>query len=162
MRSLLDRMVDGVLALILGAMTVLVFASVVLRYVLNSPVTWSEELASLLFAWITFVGAFVGFRSRSHIAIDTLVVFLPPRVRRDMNRCVEVVVLAILGLFVWQGVRLCLTTWGLEFPALEISRGYLYLSLPVGASLMIIALVGQWRRTSANAHEREPARRGRP
>jgi TRAP-type C4-dicarboxylate transport system permease small subunit len=162
MRSLLDRIVNGVLALILGAMTVLVFASVVLRYVLNSPVTWSEELASLLFAWITFVGAFIGFRSRSHIAIDTLVVFLPPGVRRDMNRCVDVVVLAILGLFVWQGVRLCLTTWGLEFPALEISRGYLYLSLPVGASLMIIALLGQWRRTSETTREREPVRRGRP
>lgn len=145
MRSLLDRIVGGVLALILGVMTVLVFASVVLRYVLNSPVTWSEELASLLFAWITFVGAFVGFRSRSHIAIDTLVVFLPRSVRRVIERVVDAVVLCVLGLFVWQGVRLCVTTWSLEFPAMEISRGYLYLSLPLGATLMIIALVEQRR-----------------
>ena len=145
MRSLLDRVVGGVLALILGVMTILVFASVVLRYVMNSPVTWSEELASLLFAWITFVGAFVGFRSRSHIAIDTLVVFLPRTARRAIGRMADVVVLCVLGLFVWQGVRLCVTTWGLEFPAMEISRGYLYLSLPLGASLMIVAVVEQWR-----------------
>ena len=153
MSGFLDRIVSGVLALILGAMTVLVFASVVLRYVMNSPVTWSEELASLLFAWITFVGAFVGFRSRSHIAIDTLVVFLPPPVRRAIGRMVDVVVLCVLGLFVWQGVRLCVTTWGLEFPAMEISRGYLYLSLPLGAALMIVAVVEQWsaerRKTGA-------------
>ncbi len=161
MCSLLDRIVNGVLALMLGAMTVLVFASVVLRYVMNSPVTWSEELASLLFAWITFVGAFVGFRSRSHIAIDTLVVFLPSPVRRAIARMVDVVVLGVLGLFVWQGVRLCTTTWGLEFPAMEISRGYLYLSLPLGAALMIAAVVERWRDarrmiSSGTAHGRLP------
>jgi len=162
MTTLLDRIVGGVLALILGAMTILVFASVVLRYVLNNPVTWSEELASLLFAWITFVGAFVGFRAHSHIAIDTLVVFLPKQVRQGIGRCVDVVVLLVLGLFVWQGVRLCLTTWGLEFPAMEISRGYLYLSLPVGASLMIVAILGRWCRGREVAGAGDASQRSRP
>ena len=151
MRSFLDRIVGGVLALILGSMTVLVFASVVLRYVLNSPVTWSEELASLLFAWLTFVGAYVGFRARSHIAIDTLVVFLPRRARCAIGRVVDVTVLCVLGLCVWQGARLCLTTWGLEFPAMEISRGYLYLSLPLGATLMIVAIIEHWRDSRRTA-----------
>jgi len=151
--TLLDRIVGGILALILGAMTILVFGSVVLRYVLNSPVTWSDELASLLFAWITFVGAFVGFRSRSHIALDTLVVFLPQEVRRGIARVVDGVVLVVLALFVWQGVRLCNTTWSLEFPAMEISRGYLYLSLPVGATLMIVAVL-EHRREGRAARRR--------
>jgi TRAP-type C4-dicarboxylate transport system permease small subunit len=142
-----------VLALILGSMTVLVFLSVVLRYVLNNPVTWSEELASLLFAWLTFVGAYVGFRSRSHIAIDTVVVFLPKTLRHGIAGVVDAVVLGILGLFMWQGVRLCLTTWGLEFPALEISRGYLYLSLPVGAALMAVAIV--LRRSQGRPEDRK-------
>jgi len=162
MRSLLDRLVSGVLALILGGMTVLVFASVVLRYVLNSPVTWSEELASLLFAWLTFVGAYVGFRSRSHIAIDTLVVFLPETLRQGIARVVDVIVLGVLGLFVWQGAGLCLTTWGLEFPAMEISRGYLYLSLPVGATLMIVAIAKRWCEGRSRGREAEAAPGGRP
>ncbi|MBP1778898.1 MAG: Tripartite ATP-independent periplasmic transporter, DctQ component [candidate division NC10 bacterium] len=162
MRSLLDRTVNGVLALVLGAMTVLVFASVVLRYVLNSPVTWSEELASLLFAWITFVGAYVGCRSRSHIAIDTLAVFVPLPVRRAIGHVVDVVVLCVLGLFVWQGVQLCITTWGLEFPALEISRGYLYLSLPLGASLMIVAVVEHWRDARRTPGSDDASRERRP
>jgi len=162
MRSLLDRLVSGVLALILGGMTVLVFASVVLRYVLNSPVTWSEELASLLFAWLTFVGAYVGFRSRSHIAIDTLVVFLPETLRQGIARVVDVIVLGVLGLFVWQGAGLCLTTWGLEFPAMEISRGYLYLSLPTGATLMIVAIVTRWCEGRSGGREAEAVPGGRP
>ena len=79
MRTLIDRLVGWGLAVCLGAMTCIVFVSVVFRYVLNSPLTWSEELASLLFAWLTFIGAYVGFRTRSHISIDTLMIFLQSR-----------------------------------------------------------------------------------
>ncbi|HSB71018.1 MAG TPA: TRAP transporter small permease [Candidatus Methylomirabilis sp.] len=140
----MDRIVGWGLAACLATMTGVVFVSVVFRYVLNSPLSWGEELASLLFAWITFVGAFVGFRSRSHIAIDTLVVFLPGRVRQGLARLVDAAVLLLIGLFVWQGMGLCLRTWSLEFPAMEISRGYLYLSLPVGACLMGVAVVEAW------------------
>ena len=141
MRSVLDRIVGGLLALIMGGMTILVFSSVVLRYVLNSPVTWSEELASLLFAWLTFVGAYVGFRTHSHIRIDTLTMLLPPGVRSGLRRAVDAGVLLVLSVFVWQGFSLVTTTWSLEFPAMEISRGYLYLSLPIGACLMLVAIL---------------------
>jgi TRAP-type C4-dicarboxylate transport system permease small subunit len=141
MRSVLDRIVGGLLALIMGGMTVLVFSSVLLRYVLNSPVTWSEELASLLFAWLTFVGAYVGFRTHSHIRIDTLTMLLPAGTRSGIRRTVDAGVLLVLGVFIWQGVSLVATTWSLEFPAMEISRGYLYLSLPIGACLMLVAIL---------------------
>ena len=53
MPNLLDRLVGWALAACLGMMTCIVFVSVVFRYVLNSPLSWTEELASLLFAWLT-------------------------------------------------------------------------------------------------------------
>jgi TRAP-type transport system small permease protein len=162
MRTPLDRAVNWALATALGAMTTIIFVSVIFRYVLNRPLAWTEELASLLFAWVTFVGAFVGFRSRSHIAIDTLAVFLPGAARRAIQRVADVIVLCVLGLFVWQGTRLCLTTWGLEFPAMEISRGYLYLSLPLGATLMIVAMVEHWRDSRRALGADDAPQAGRP
>ncbi len=145
MGRLLDRLMQGVLALLLGSMTLLVFVSVVRRYVLNNPMTWSEECAQMLFAWLTFLGAYVGFRSRSHIIIDTLLIYLPLPLRRALSRFVDLCVLALLLLMVWEGFSLAQTTWSLEFPAMEISRGYLYLSLPVGAVLMVLAILLSWR-----------------
>jgi TRAP-type C4-dicarboxylate transport system permease small subunit len=145
MQTLIDRLVGWALAGCLGAMTCIVFVSVVFRYVLNSPLAWTEELASLLFAWLTFVGAYVGARFRSHIAIDTVVIFLPASLRQVLARVVDVGALLLLAVFVWQGVRLTITTWSLEFPAMEISRGYLYASLPVGACLMGLAIFQRWR-----------------
>ncbi len=142
----MDRLVGWALAICLGVMTCVVFVSVVFRYVLNSPLAWTEELASLLFAWLTFVGAYAGFRARSHIAIDTLVIWLPARVRRTLTYLVDVGVLCLLAIFIWEGFQLVLTTWSLEYPAMEISRGYLYLSLPVGACLMAVAILQRWRK----------------
>jgi TRAP-type C4-dicarboxylate transport system permease small subunit len=155
MQTLTDRLVGWALAACLGTMTCIVFVSVVFRYVLNSPLAWTEELASMLFAWLTFVGAFVGFRSRSHIAIDTLVIFLPENVRRFLVRVVDAGVLLLLAIFIWQGFRLAITTWSLEYPAMEISRGYLYLSLPVGACLMGLAIFQGWRGRGLEAPRRE-------
>jgi TRAP-type C4-dicarboxylate transport system permease small subunit len=148
MKTLLDRLIDAALALLLGGMTVLVFVSVLLRYVFNSPLAWSEELASLLSAWLTFVGAYVGFRTYSHIQIDTVTMFLPVGFRAVVRRLALVAVLVILVVFIWQGVSLTVTTWSLEFPAMEISRGYLYLSLPVGSCAMVIAILTSWRGPS--------------
>ncbi len=145
MRDPIDRLVGWALAACLGTMTCVVFVSVLFRYVLDSPLSWTEELASLLFAWLTFLGAYIGSRSRSHIVIDTLVIFLPPGVRRALARLVDMGVLLLLGVFAWQGIRLTITTWSLEFPAMEISRGYLYASLPVGACLMALAIFQRWR-----------------
>jgi TRAP-type transport system small permease protein len=153
MSKLIDRLVHWGLAVCLGAMTCIVFISVVFRYVLNSPLTWSEELASLLFAWLTFIGAYVGFRTRSHISIDTLMIFLPPAVRRGVARLVDICVLLLLALFVWQGIKITVTTWSLEFPAMEISRGYLYLALPIGAALMAIGIIESWQKPSVEAKE---------
>ncbi len=158
MGTLTDRLVGWALAACLAGMTCIVFVSVIFRYLLNSPLTWTEELASLLFAWLTFVGAYVGFRSRSHISIDTLVIFLPAPARRRLAQCVDVGVLLLLVLFVWQGIKLTGTTWSLEFPAMEISRGYLYVSFPVGCILMVIGIVQSWRRPRPEVASQE----GRP
>ena len=151
MRNVLDRVVGYALGVCLAVMTCVIFVNVIYRYILNQPFTWAEELASLLFAWLTFVGAYVGFRTRSHIAIDTLVVFLPEAVRRPIRWVVDLGCLCLLAIFIWQGFNLALTTWSLEYPAMEISRGYLYLSLPVGGCLMALAILLGWRGAGAPA-----------
>ena len=157
MPIVIDRIVGWTLAANLGFMTSLVFVSILFRYVLNRPLAWTEELASLLFAWLTFVGAYVGFRTRSHIRIDTLTILLPPSVRRAIRAGVDLCVLALLAIFIWQGLALTVTTWSLEFPAMEISRGYLYASLPIGACLMVLGILLTRRDPDAAGQKQDRA-----
>lgn len=157
MQTFFDRLVGWLLALCLAAMTGVVFTAVVFRYVLNNPLDWTGELASLLFAWLTFVGAYVGSRSRSHVRIDALTLLLPARTQRILQRIADVGVLLLLGIFIWQGGSLTWITRGLEYPAMEISRGYLYASLPVGAALMLVAIFLAWRQDRRAGSRRGPA-----
>jgi TRAP-type C4-dicarboxylate transport system permease small subunit len=81
---MMARIVEGyfsglkvLLALLLAAMVVLVFANVFLRYAFNSGITVSEELSRWFFVWLVFLGAIVGMREHAHIGMDTLVRRLP-------------------------------------------------------------------------------------
>ncbi|MEZ5687157.1 MAG: TRAP transporter small permease subunit, partial [Paracoccaceae bacterium] len=47
-----DTLEEGAIALILGAMTVITFVNVVLRYVFNHSLIWGLELTLILFAWL--------------------------------------------------------------------------------------------------------------
>ena len=48
---------ESLIALILGAMTLLTFANVIARYVFNSNILWALELTVFLFAWLVLLGA---------------------------------------------------------------------------------------------------------
>ena len=44
--------------------TVILFAGVVARYVVGEPLTWSDELASILFRWLAMLGSVVALRRK--------------------------------------------------------------------------------------------------
>lgn len=65
------------IVLCIGAMVVLVFGNVVLRYGFNSGISVSEEIARYCFVWLTFIGAVVAMYDHGHLGVDTLVSRLP-------------------------------------------------------------------------------------
>ena len=62
----------GSLRLPCVALNALVFTQVVSRYIFNSPISWTEEMARILFVWICFMGTFLALKTKGHIAIETL------------------------------------------------------------------------------------------
>ena len=66
------------IAAALALMVVLVFGNVFMRYAFISGFTLSEELSRWLFVWVTFMGAVVALRSKSHLGTDMLVGKLGP------------------------------------------------------------------------------------
>ncbi len=60
-------------ALLVVAEIVILFAGVVSRYVFNKPLTWSDELASVLFLWLAMLGAVIALRRGEHMRLTTFV-----------------------------------------------------------------------------------------
>lgn len=73
---------ETVIALLLGAMTLLTFANVILRYGFNSSIIWSLEVVLMLFAWLVLFGIAYGFKITAHLGVDALTNMLPPGPRR--------------------------------------------------------------------------------
>lgn len=70
------------IALILGAMTIITFANVVLRYVFNSSLIWGLELTSALFAWLVLLGMSYAVKVNAHLGVDAVINLLPHQGRR--------------------------------------------------------------------------------
>lgn len=52
---------------------------VVMRYGFNHPLTWPEEVSTLLLVWMTFAGASIMVKKRQHIEIDFFVNLFPKK-----------------------------------------------------------------------------------
>jgi TRAP-type C4-dicarboxylate transport system permease small subunit len=123
--------------------------------VLNAPLSWPEELAVLLFGWMIFLGAALVQARDGHIAIDTL----RRRVHGRTARLLDLVRHLAIGLtalvLIWQGVGLAGRTLALEYPAMGISRAFLYGAVPVCFALLLINLIRSalWPVSREDEHE---------
>jgi len=71
-------------ALVLANIAVLL-AGVVSRYVFHSPLVWSDELAGIMFLWMSMLGAVVALRRGEHMRMTAFVAKASPRVRAFLD-----------------------------------------------------------------------------
>ena len=105
-RALSDLMfavLTAALALCVFVMLVLVFGNVVLRYVFNSGINISSEIARLAFVWLTFGGAVLAFRTREHLAINMGIERFSPRMQKFTHVARQLLILWVLWLIITGG-----------------------------------------------------------
>jgi len=117
---------------------VLLGLGVILRYVFNNPLTWSEEFVVTLFVWSVMFGIPSALRSRMHIRIDVLILRLKPQARRWVGMLACVAGAVILAAAVYAGVSYTLNVWGSNTPMLGYSMGWIFISMPIGFALTLL------------------------
>lgn len=126
------------LALLVAAIVGITLAAVWWRYVLNSPLSWTEQLSRILFVWVTFLGAAVLYRRGLHIAVDLLVEALPQRLRNVFRWIQDLAMLIIILILLYYGWQLSVGNLRQTFGALNITPSTFYFSAPVSAGLMLL------------------------
>lgn len=85
-RSALGQIVnefeETAIAIMLGAMTIITFVNVVMRYVFNASLIWGLELTLALFAWLVLFGMSYAVKVTAHLGVDAVINILPQRGRR--------------------------------------------------------------------------------
>ena len=137
MRRVLRHPLETSICCLLAALTAVVFSQVIARYVLQAPLSWSEELARFLLMWLSMLSAAYAFRKKSHFALRIVVERLPLRVRGAVAVFINAVVAAFFILIFYQGVKFVIGVSGHIAPALQIPMEVPFASVVVGSALIV-------------------------
>lgn len=136
----LGELTEWAIAAMMAVLVAVTLLQVYFRYFAGSSLDWSEELARYLFVWIAFLTGAVAVRRRAHVVVDILVVRLPPGLQRGLAVLTVGLTLVFLAFLALYGASLVRLVWTQTTPGLGVSRGYVFLSVPVGAALMFVNL----------------------
>src|SRR6202051_199455 len=134
----LAMLVEIPAAALVVAEIVILFAGVVARYGLRSPLIWSDELASILFLWLAMLGAAAAFRRSEHMRMTAIVAGAGPAMRAYLDMVATCAALAFLLLIAWPSYEYAYEESFITTPALQIANSWRAAALPVGIGLMAL------------------------
>src|SRR5580693_8399407 len=145
--DVLGMLVDIPAALLVVAEIVILFAGVVARYGLHSPLIWSDELASILFLWLAMLGAAVAFRRSEHMRMTAVVASRSAPTRAYLDMVATSAALAFLLVIAWPAYQYAYEESFITTPALQISNSWRAAALPVGTCVMALFALLRLART---------------
>ncbi|WP_224405253.1 TRAP transporter small permease [Afifella sp. IM 167] len=143
--GVIEDLFTCVAGLALFAMMTIVFVDVALRYLFNSPLSWSYDLVSLyLTAAIFFLGLSASVRSGSHISVDLVYRAFPARAKALADLVNAVLALLLFSALFWSGASRTIDAWrsgdvlagSIPWPMWASA-----IFVPVGALLLLMRLL---------------------
>lgn len=139
-----DRTLEIILIVISCVLVIDVLWQVFSRYILNSPSSFTDELAGYLLIWVSLLGAAYVVGKKEHLAIDLLLQKSPPARKRVLEIIIRSLILAFaLTVLVIGGSWLVYTRFylGVTSAALQLPLGYVYIALPLSGLIIIFYTV---------------------
>lgn len=149
----LNAVLQWVLIALMVILTAVVIIAVIYRKS-GASLSWYDEIASILLAWVTYYGAALAALRRGHIGFDGVLLALPLPVRMWAVAVSEILVVGFFALMAWAGFEVLRVLEGatlvsLTWMPVQITQSV----IPIGAALFIIAeltsLPAYWRAVRA-------------
>lgn len=146
--ALLDRtifrLVSFITQLLLVSAVGAGFYQVVARFVLESPADWSEAWTRASLIWTVMLGLVLAFRHGAMLSVEMLRIWLKPGARRLLEHLVMIIVVGFLGFMAWVGGQMTHRVRFQTMPSLEVSISWVYVAIPIGMALAILAVLATW------------------
>ncbi len=146
---ILNKTVEVISVVLLVAVSIVVFYSVLLRYVFKSPLAWSEEVARYLFIWMVFLGISVAERSNDHFKIEVFIEMFPSRVRLVIEILMNGLIFYALFVLFREGMNYYDQGKSGLSTILLMPLNYIYIALPGAMILTFLNRIETVRKTIA-------------
>ena len=134
----LGTLLEWILIALMVALTAIVVVAVVYRK-LDASLSWYDEVASIVLAWITYYGGALAVLRRKHIGFDSVLLAIPMPARMVAAWVAEIVFLAFFVLLAWAGWTVLQVLEGMTLISLTWVPVRLTQSvIPIGAVLFIV------------------------
>ena len=140
-KYVLDNFERWIMMALFVALFFIVMAGIISRVVFNSPFTWTEEAARLVFIWLIFMGISYGTKYDKHINVTIVLDKMPKKVSVLFTIFWDIVALAI---FVWigfYGVQYIIYMSNSVTSVLRINQGITTSIVAISAILNVIRII---------------------
>ncbi|MEX2460489.1 MAG: TRAP transporter small permease [Paenibacillaceae bacterium] len=140
----IDRLIRGLenflaVTLIFGIVGI-VTAQVVFRFLLSSPLSWSQEIATFFLIWTTLLGMSIAQREKAHIAVNVLVNWLP-KYKSILRWVPWVSMLGLYAIFGFGGAEIAIEHYAQKSPVSGMPMWILFAGFPISAILGVWHLI---------------------
>lgn len=134
----LEHLEEGLIVVLMAAMTLLTFAQVIARYIFNYSFVWALELTGVMFAWLIFIGMSYGVRVGAHIGVDVLVKSLGRRAARAIGAVAAVLCIVYALIVAWGGYQYVSKMYevGILMQDIPVQQWIPRVVMPLGFSLL--------------------------
>lgn len=138
-RSILDKALAGICALLLAIMTILATYQVVTRYVFKNPSTMSEDLLSFSFVWVSLLGTALVFGQKDHMRLSIIPDKLKGVGGLTLLIFTELLIMVIAVIVFLVGGKDFVGVGAIQVsPTLNITLDWIYVILPISGILIIV------------------------
>lgn len=132
------RAEETFIAILILAITAVIFLNVIQRYFFGSSLSWAEEFSRYAVVWMTFIGASVCVSKGIHIAVDVWSGRLGKTLDRGAVIVTHLISIAFCAAMFWLGLKITLKIFHLSQKtiALGMPMWVVYAAIPTGAALM--------------------------
>jgi TRAP-type C4-dicarboxylate transport system permease small subunit len=137
------RWMDAPVFVIFWGLLVIVFVQFFTRYILNSSLGWTEEIARYLLILLGFVGSITCIRKGSHIYLEFFYRFLPAKVVKALLMFVAVINMVFFTYAGFVTAELAYKTRFQHMVSIEVPKGVIYWT--VVAACFGMGLTAAWQ-----------------
>ena len=112
------------------------FYGVISRYVLNNPVAWSNEVATIAFTWTVFLGAAAAWKNNKHIHLDLVYNFFPNKIKIISDWLKNIILIIFIALYL--SIQFTITAYNKPTAILRIPFSYVDVPVVIFFSSIIL------------------------
>lgn len=134
----LNKQISKLVVSLLFLLSLLLGVSVFYRYALNDSIYWSNEVARYMLVYITFLGATMAHKHKTHIRIDMILAYVSQKNQKNIEIIISLLFIAFWMLILLGSIKLFPLFMMQTTATLQVPFALPFASLPISAVIWLI------------------------